>query len=871
MIEPARGGAVPAAPAIAVATLVLALVGTALLGPALVGIAPTAAQDLPDDTIAVVKADESPSNAEIAVRLSEETPFSAVDTVVIGRDDTFADSLASGVLQSESPLLLVPSAGPLPPRVRDELARLAPTRVILLGGEAALQPAVADELTQLGYTVERRAGESRVATATPIAATDAPQATTAILARAFPSEGATDPTQGFADALAAGGMSAENGWPVLLTQTDVLSAPTRAYLEQAGITQVEIMGGTAAISDAVEAELEAMGITTERLAGASRADTAIAVAEKRGADSAADAAHVVLVQGQTADAWAGGFAAAAHSALLDAPIVLAAESELPPETAAWLADGVTGGSATFAVDPSDGPVLTCVTVPSLCEEARVTLGLPPSGPVTFSPAPGTTVDAGQPIRATFTTPVGRVRYGGTCVTEEGVTPRDAGTTMLLAVDAGVPAGACTFELVLTPSGGAEQVVEVDYTASGDTAVELLSRTPAGPSGGGWAPSASADGTVVAFTSDGPLVEGVTAGAWHAYVERDGQLVLLDVTSDGTPGVATGQVLDTFVAADGGHVAFTSTDGALDPAGAVEAQIITYLRDLDAGTTTHVSVDVTGTPVLRGERPSVNADGTVVTYTGQGETGVSTGCACTWMWVHDLAAGAVHAIADAQGQPIQAGASRPQVSADGSTVVFQTSTALVAEDDNDGADVYAYDVAGRTLELVSVAADGTAGGPADVNPNAETGISADGRFVAFGYSAGDLLEGESADRLQVYLRDREAGTTTRLTPAVTGLSNVLNGKPQVSEDGAWVAFTSERPEIAASQGGCGVYRYEVATGELDRVDLGAVEAATNCPSRVDVALDGSVVFDHFATQHVDDVDHGHAYAGNDVHRAAPPQG
>jgi putative cell wall-binding protein len=356
---------------------VLAVVAVLVVLPVL----PTAVaggQEFGSDTLSIVKEGESPSNAEIAVRLSESTDLGAVDTVVIGRDDGFADSLASGVLQGTSPLLLVPTAGPLPARVVAELERLGPARVILLGGEAALAPAVADELTARGYAVERRAGASRFETAVAVAATDAPAADTAILARAFAADGSTDPTQAFADALSAGGMAAELGWPVLLTQTDVLTAPTRAHLLAAGIQQVKIIGGTAAVSAAVEDELAQLGITTERLAGPSRAATAIAVAEERGAPSAADVARVTLVQGQAPDAWAGGFAAAAHSARYDAPIVLGVGEALPDETAAWLEDGVTGGGAAYAVDPTTGePVITCVVLPDLCEAARLALGLPP--------------------------------------------------------------------------------------------------------------------------------------------------------------------------------------------------------------------------------------------------------------------------------------------------------------------------------------------------------------------------------------------------------------------------------------------------------------------------------------------------------------
>lgn len=338
------------------------------------------AQEFGPDTVGVIKDGETPSASEVAVRLSEATPLASVDTVVLGRDDEFADSLASGVMQSTSPLLLVPRNGPIPTRVRDELSRLAPQRVVLLGGEAALTTEVADELSGLGYAVERRAGASRFQTATEIARQDAPQATTAILARAFAAEGSTDPTQGFADALAAGGMAAEMGWPVLLTQSDVLTGATRDYLAEAGITEVKLMGGTAAIADTVQTELEAMGIATDRLAGASRSQTAIEVAKERGSQTAADAAQVVLVQGQSADAWAGGFAAAAHSALFDAPIVLAVGDQLAPETRAWL-EGDAGVSKTAdTAFQQPGVRLTCVVVPALCEEARVAMGLPPTVP-----------------------------------------------------------------------------------------------------------------------------------------------------------------------------------------------------------------------------------------------------------------------------------------------------------------------------------------------------------------------------------------------------------------------------------------------------------------------------------------------------------
>jgi putative cell wall-binding protein len=345
------------------------------------------------DTISVVKADESPSTADVAVRLSAVTLAAGEGaTVLIGRDDEFADAMASAVLQDAAPLLLVPRTLPLPPPVVAEIQRLGATDAVVLGGETAVPVEVADALADLGLDVSRRQGPSRFETATAIAAEDAPAADTAILARAFAAEGSTDPTQAFADSIAAGGLSAETGWPILLTQTDALTGATREHLAASSIETVLLVGGTAAISEAVATELQAMGMVVERVAGESRAGTAVAVAAKAGVSSAADVPRTVLVDGTEPDAWAAGFAAAGHAAAFDAPIVLSAGDELPPETAAWFGAGDQEGTVG-----STTPVLACASRPVACERARQRLRLPPRLRLTVGPAVGSEVVPGQAI------------------------------------------------------------------------------------------------------------------------------------------------------------------------------------------------------------------------------------------------------------------------------------------------------------------------------------------------------------------------------------------------------------------------------------------------------------------------------------------
>ena len=424
--------------------------------------APAAAVTETEDVIGVVKESVAPSNVEIAARLSEATPFESVDTVLIGRDDEFADALASGVLQDESPLLLLPSDQPVPDRVRDELLRLAPERVLILGGPTAISAEVEQQLQDFGFVTERRAGDSRFETAVDVASRDAGSADTVILARAFAAPDASDPTQAFADVMAVGAWSAEEGWPILLTQTEALTGPTREYLLASGVERVKLIGGTAAISQAVEDELVALGFQVERVAGADRFETATEVAEKLGAESAADVSQVILADAQFANSWAGGLAAAAHAAMFDAPIVLTSGGVIPPATQAFLAPGV-GGDA-------DQP-LTCITFPAACEEARQTLGLPPAAVVTTSPADGAVVRPGDPITfqvATGGRPTQDAEVTGTCLPGPSAVTIPSDGRVVVELPGDLPVGECTvrLEFAIVVAGQGEllrQAEEVTFT------------------------------------------------------------------------------------------------------------------------------------------------------------------------------------------------------------------------------------------------------------------------------------------------------------------------------------------------------------------------------------------------------------------------
>ena len=288
--------------------------------------------------------DDNVASAIAWSRLTNADPnfAGAGRTVLLGRDDLFADSLASGGAQGvlDAPLLLTGSGG-LDARDATELDRLGAERVILLGGTAALSEQVVTDLTARGYAPERVAGASRLETATAVARLIAPQTTQVVIARAFPAEGG-EATQAFADALAAGALASDLDIPLLLTETDHLSEPTRAYLEEAGVTQAYLIGGTAAIAPQVVQDLTAISVVSIRLAGDTRFATATAIAgQGRGAPGADDADASILVNGTSADAWADAFPAALLAGRALIPIVLADGDTLPQPTQAYFNGGAT--------------------------------------------------------------------------------------------------------------------------------------------------------------------------------------------------------------------------------------------------------------------------------------------------------------------------------------------------------------------------------------------------------------------------------------------------------------------------------------------------------------------------------------------------
>jgi Tol biopolymer transport system component len=132
-----------------------------------------------------------------------------------------------------------------------------------------------------------------------------------------------------------------------------------------------------------------------------------------------------------------------------------------------------------------------------------------------------------------------------------------------------------------------------------------------------------------------------------------------------------------------------------------------------------------------------------------------------------------------------GSGRPDMSADGRLVAFSGyASNLVADDTNRASDVFVHDRKTGSTERVSV---GIGGAQADAN-SFKAALSADGRFVAFASDASNLVAGDTNGARDVFVRDRQNGTTERVSISADGAqANELSGGAAVSADGRFVAF------------------------------------------------------------------------------------
>lgn len=267
---------------------------------------------------------EGPARAATAANLARDV-FETADTVLVARQDVFPDALAAGPLAAEleAPLLLSRRDG-LSQVAADAILDLGASRAVVLGGTAALDEQVVEDLVALGLDrsdVRRVSGANRFATAAAIAEEVGADDGTVLLALGQ----RPDERDAWPDALSAGAY--RGTYPLLLATPGELPTDSASTLASLDAGEVIVLGGIGAIGEAVRDQVRAIGATVTEIEGADRYATSVRAFEDARARLGA-ASTVVVATGRK---FPDGLAAGAAAAELDANLVLADAVNEPPE------------------------------------------------------------------------------------------------------------------------------------------------------------------------------------------------------------------------------------------------------------------------------------------------------------------------------------------------------------------------------------------------------------------------------------------------------------------------------------------------------------------------------------------------------------
>ena len=278
-----------------------------------------------------------------------------------------------------------------------------------------------------------------------------------------------------------------------------------------------------------------------------------------------------------------------------------------------------------------------------------------------------------------------------------------------------------------------------------------------------------------------------------------------------------------VSADGRFVAFDAEANDLvsgDSNGVIDA----FVRDRVTGVTERVNVSSAGAQAIGGASfgPALSSDGRFVTFTSSATNlvaGDSNGM--DDVFVRDRQTGVTERVSVATGgaQGSNGVANQARISDDGRYVVFSSSmTNLVPGDTNGQYDVFRRDRQTGTTVRVSVGQAGTQMlGAGAFQPS----ISADGRRVTFTSAASNLVDGDSNAVSDVFLRDLTAVTTTRMSVSPVGASGVgASWFGAISADGRTVAFLSAAANLVAgdTNGVEDVFVRDLVAGATTRVSV-----------------------------------------------------
>ncbi len=360
---------------------------------------------------------------------------------------------------------------------------------------------------------------------------------------------------------------------------------------------------------------------------------------------------------------------------------------------------------------------------------------------------------------------------------------------------------------------------------------LLSITASGEQGNGdsYNLDISGDGKYVAFeTLATNLVPGDANNTWDIIVKdrETGQIERVSVASNGEQ--ANNYSLEPSISTNGRFISYSSVATNLvsnDNNGYSDA----FLHDRQTDTTIRVSVSSSGE---EGNGPSwncdVSTDGNLVAFYSEATNLVATDTnGYGDIFVHNQESGQTELVSiSSAGVQGNNDSYCYGMSADGRYIVLESlATNLVASDTNGFRDVFIHDRQTGLTELVSVSSTDEQG-----NGNSQAGdVSTDGRYVAFSSYVTNLVPEDTNDQRDAFIRDRQTGQTERISISSSGeQGNADSYCYGLSDDGRYVVFISNASNLVSgdTNGFYDVFVRDRLAGQTTRISVSSSGTQAN---------------------------------------------
>ena len=341
------------------------------------------------------------------------------------------------------------------------------------------------------------------------------------------------------------------------------------------------------------------------------------------------------------------------------------------------------------------------------------------------------------------------------------------------------------------------------------AQELVSVAGNGTQGDSYSEEASvsANGRFVAFQSSAANFAAGDRPATRPFGDSEADIFVVDtqtgvieLISAGLDGLPANASREPALSGDGRYVAFESRATNLVPNDTNDAPDI-FLFDRQNGTLVRINLGPNGEEAdgLSSEA-AISDDGRFVVFESTAPNLVSDDMnerRDVFLWSRESGSIERISIAHDGGDPDNI-SDQPRISATGRFIVFESNAMnLVPVDTNSRRDVFLFDRALGTMEIVDVAVDGAQSDATSRNP----AVSSDGRYVAFDSGATNLVPDMLDSSSNIFVKDRQTGVVELISQSSSGVpADAFCEEPSMSTDGRFVAFDCPATSLVGTETG-----------------------------------------------------------------------